>query len=254
MFHHHPYHKGPIFGTVVKDELPLKPGRHNTPDLVERLLKRIDVVSPPSSKDKDVSEARADVSEAMSSLGAYVAIQTNDNDHRFELETFKGNEYNKFLMKLFEASKVIFSVNELPSTKVSEALGHEFPPADLIVHRITTNKLSRFAAEIKIRGKERSWDHIGALLGAMLELYFKYYGCDCIMCRQHDQGYGLGEGHAWQEIAHKLETSDILQVKIREFFPNSGPIDLFRKQLYIEELSYCRSLHCPVADYATVAK
>lgn len=154
MFHYHSFHKGPIFGTVVKDDPPLKPGLHNTSDLVEKLLKRIDVVSPPSSKDTDVSKAKADVSEAMDSLGAYAAIQTSDNDHRFELETFKDKEYNEFLAKLFKAFNGIFFMNRLPPTKVSEAKGLEFPPAKLIARRIATNKLSRFAAEIKIHVKE----------------------------------------------------------------------------------------------------
>ncbi|APA08477.1 predicted protein [Sclerotinia sclerotiorum 1980 UF-70] len=217
MFHYHSFHKGPIFGTVVKDDPPLKPGLHNTSDLVEKLLKRIDVVSPPSSKDTDVSKAKADVSEAMDSLGAYAAIQTSDNDHRFELETFKDKEYNEFLAKLFKA----FNAEQICSRD-------------------------------KNPRKRRSWDHIGALLGAMIELYLKYYGCDCTLCQEINTGYGSGKGYAWQMIAHKLETSDILQVKIKELFPNSGRIDLFRAQLYIEELSHC-GLFCPVADCDTLA-
>ncbi|KAJ8062782.1 hypothetical protein OCU04_008039 [Sclerotinia nivalis] len=252
MFHHHHYHKQDPMGQIVEKDgsarLLLKPGRHYAPDLAHELLKRVDVVSMPFYIDTGIIEV-------IKSLREYAAIQANKDDHRFKLETFEGDEYNNFLTKLFETFNGIFFMNLLPRTKISETLDHEFPPAKLIVHRITTRLLSKFAAEIKIHGLQRSWNHIGALLGVMIELYLKYYGCDCLTCQGDKDGYGsTGKGNAWQRIAHKLETSAVLQKKINgEFFQHFGGFDLYRKQLYIDELSHRVLPEHHVADPDTLA-
>ncbi|KAF7858917.1 hypothetical protein EAF04_008958 [Stromatinia cepivora] len=252
MFHHHHYHKqDPIGQAVEKDgstRLLLKPGRHCAPDLAHELLKRVDVVSMTFDLDTGVLEA-------IKSLREYAATQANNNDHRFKLETFKGDEYNHLLNKLFETFNGIFFMNLLPRTKISETLDREFPPAELIAHRIATRLLSKFAAEIRIHGLQRSWNHIGALLGVMIELYLKYYGCDCLTCYGDKDGYGsTGKGNAWQRIAHKLETSAVLQKKInRIFFQHFGGFDFSREQLYIDELSHWDWPEHRVADPDTLA-
>ena len=95
-----------------------------------------------------------------------------------------------------------------------------------------------FEAEIAIQDSERSWNHIGALLGAMIELFLKHFGCSSENCGDDQQGYGnTGYGEAWQDVAYVLENSLLLRAMKYKFFQPTQDLGFYRREMYVLELS-----------------
>ncbi|KAI9640611.1 hypothetical protein NHQ30_010910 [Ciborinia camelliae] len=245
LFQGGPHYYQPINDTErVENDRPLDlhPGHHKATDLASKLLKHIDL-SRPDFRYNTRSP------EAIKSLEEMASSHATNGSHHFDLQRFTELEYIEFLNKLCQNFNTIFfmdllpptkvSRKECPSTTVSADRSVIIPPAELVIHSVTAILRSESKAEIFLHGSEKSWKHIGALLGAMIELYLKYFGCRCDDCRKDIHGYGItGKGEAWQQIAGNLETSPLFE-KIRDkFFVGDADFGFCRRELYVMELSY----------------